>query len=91
MTAYWERHQLGGSGHRADIPPKVISTVLPLAGLTKIYRVRWHGVPDVDTGIAVAVGYRKPNGEVKMASKDRIDRVKRALNRDDEPSWYEMC
>lgn len=91
MADYWRRHQLGGPGHGVDIQSKVSLRVLPLAGLTKLYRVRWDGDPDINEAIAVAVGHRKPNGEIKMASLERLDRVKEVLERDDEPSWYEMC
>ena len=73
-----------------DAASKVLNKIIPAAGLTRVYTVRWDGNPPVCKALALAVGHRKRSGEVKMASKDRIERVKEVLGEKNDPSWYEM-
>jgi hypothetical protein len=40
--------------------------------------------------VAVAVGHKKRSGELKIASKERIERVKDVLGEDSDPAWYKM-
>jgi hypothetical protein len=68
----------------------VINKILPAAGLTTLYSVKWDGNPPVCKLLAGVVGHRKQSGELKMASKERIDRVKEVLEEDKDPAWYEM-
>jgi hypothetical protein len=87
---YAVKHQLGGPSHSNDAAFNVLNKILPAAGLTKVYSVKWDGNPPVCKALAVAVGHRKRSGELKMASKERIEKVKEVLGEDSDPAWYEM-
>jgi hypothetical protein len=87
---YAEKHQLSERSNLADVIPDVIARILPEAGLTKIYTVRWSGNPPACEALAVAVGHKTRSGEVKIAPRERIERVKNALGTRREPSWYEF-
>jgi hypothetical protein len=73
-----------------DAASKVLNKIIPAAGLTRVYTVRWDGNPPVCKALALAVGHRKRSGEVKIAPKDMIERVKEVLGEHNDPSWYEM-
>jgi len=89
ITNYANQHQLGAA-HHIDAASKVLNKVIPAAGLAKVYTVRWVGNPPICKALALAVGHKKRNGEVKMASRERIERVKEVLGEHNDPSWYEM-
>ena len=90
ITNYANQHQLGAA-HNMDAASKVFNKIIPAAGLTRVYTVRWDSNPPVCEVLTLAVGHRKRSGEVKMASKDRIERVKEVLGEKNDPSWCEMC
>lgn len=86
---YAIQHELGAA-NRIDAASKVFRKILPAAGLTNVYSVIWDGNPPVCKALALAVGHKRPNGALKIASKDTIERVKEVLGEDNDPSWYEM-
>ena len=90
LMAYAAKHQLGGPSHVNDAVSNVLNKILPAAGLTKVYSVKWHGNPPVCKALAVAVGHKKRSGEIKIAPKERIERVKEVLGQDSEPTWHKM-
>jgi hypothetical protein len=91
LMDYAMKHQLGGPHHPMDASSKVLNAIIPAAGLTKAFSIKWDGNPPLCQALALAVGHKKRTGEVKIAPKERIDRVKEVLGEHSEPSWYEMC
>jgi hypothetical protein len=57
-----------------DATSKVLNVIIPTAGLTKAFSIKWN--PPLCQALALAVDHRKRTGEVKIAPKERIDRVK---------------
>jgi hypothetical protein len=55
-----------------DAASKVLNKIIPAAGLTRVYTVRWDGNPPMCKALALAVGHRKRSGEVTIAPKDMI-------------------
>ena len=49
------------------------------------------GNPRVCQALALAVGQEKRTGELKLAPKACIDKVKEVLERTNDPSWCEAC
>ena len=86
---YAIQHNLGAV-NRIDAASQVLGKIMPAAGLTNVYSVIWDGNPPVCKALALAVGHKKPNGVVKIASKNTIERVKEVLGEHNDPSWYEM-
>lgn len=87
---YQNQHQLGAT-HIIDATSKVLNKIIPATGLNRIYTVIWDGNPPVCKALALAVGHKKRSGEVIIAPRERIEKVKELLGMREDPSWYDMC
>ena len=85
---YALKHQLGGPHNRNDAVAKALRKIICAAGLSRVFTVIWDGNPPVCQALALAVGQKRRTGEVRVAPRDCIDKVKEALGRTDDPSWY---
>jgi hypothetical protein len=83
---YAVKHRLGGLNNRNDAVAKVLNTTIPTAGLLRVFTVIWEGNPPVCQALALAVGQEKRTGEVRIAPKECIDKVKEVLERTDDPN-----
>jgi hypothetical protein len=89
MMSYATQHQLGGA-NRIDTASKVFGMIMPAAGLSDLYSISWDGNPPVCKAFVLAVGHKKQTGELKITSKETIERVKEVLGEHNDPSCYEM-
>jgi hypothetical protein len=90
LMDYTMKYQLGGPDHPMDASSKVLNMIIPAAGLTKAFSIKWDRNLPLCQALALAVGHKKQTGEVKIAPKERINRVKEVLGENIESSWYKM-
>jgi hypothetical protein len=52
-------YQLGDPHHPMDATLKVFNVIIPAAGLTKAFSIKWDGNPPLCQALALAVGHKK--------------------------------
>ena len=89
MTQDWindfaARKQIGTPGHYLDISSSVVFYILRENRFRKAYAVEWKD----SIALCIAVAHNKSAGGLRLATSERIEKVKRVMDVDVEPSWF---
>ena len=77
------RKKIGMRRHYLDTSSSVVSHILNEACLRRPYVVKWKG----SVAVCIAVAHNKSAEGLKLATPERIEKLKRIMEVDEEPSW----
>jgi len=92
MTEEWiwdfaTRKNICTPNHLLDTTTRVLLAILPEARVRRPYVVKWNNDSD-STLLCIPLAHNQTPEGLKLATPEKIERVKRAMGLDEEPSWY---
>lgn len=83
INEFAARKQVGTPGHYLDTSSSVVSYILNETRFRRAYAVKWKD----SIALCIAIAHNKSAEGLKLATPERIERVKRVMEVDEEPSW----
>jgi hypothetical protein len=78
------RKQIGTPGHYLDTSSSVVLHILRETRFRRAYAVKWGG----SIALCIAIAHNKSAEGLKLATSERIERLKRVMEVEEEPSWF---
>lgn len=92
LTEEWirdfaERKNLSTPDNLLDTTSNVVMKILRETRIRKPYIVKWED----DCALCIAIAHNQTPEGIQLATPEKIERVKRAMELDEEPSWHYMA
>jgi hypothetical protein len=84
INGFAARKQIGTPGHYLDTSSSVVFHILRETRFRRAYAVKWGD----SIALCIAVAHNKSAEGLQLATFERIERVKRVMEVDAEPSWF---
>ena len=81
------RKQIGTPGHYLDTSSSVVFHILRETRFRRAYAVKWED----SIALCIAVAHNKSPEGLKLATSERIERLKRVMEVEEDPSWFNVA
>ena len=84
ISEFAARKHIGSPGYYVDTSSSVVLYILRETCSRRAYAVKWKD----SVALCIAIAHNKSAEGLKLATPERIEMVKRVLEVDEEPSWF---
>ena len=81
------RKQIGTPGHYLDTSSSVVFHILRETRFRRAYAVKWED----SIALCIAVAHNKSAEGLKLATSERIERLKRVMEVEEDPCWFDAA
>jgi len=84
ISDFAARKHIGTPGYYVDTSSSVVLYILRETCFRRAYAVKWKD----SVALCIAIAHNRSAEGLKLATPERIEMVKRVLEVDEEPSWF---